>query len=354
LALLGLQTNPFNPKAMHAGRHYTIVELLIWTRRELLLLFIWASIPTVLHAGLGWGWLAMPWVPIALVGTAAAFIVGFKNNATYGRAWEARQIYGAIVNTSRTFGVQVRDFIITAPTTGPQAGQDVAAIHRQLIYRHCAWLTALRFQLREPRSWENLERLYDPKFRSRYTIDERVSKLTDELPYYLTPAEIEYVLAKKNRATHLLSLQSKQLKELAEAGCIENFRYVELARQLADLYDQQGKAERIKNFPYPRQFATINLFFVRLFVLLMPFGMLQEFEKIGPTYVWLTIPFSVLVSWVFSTMEKIGEATENPFEGGPNDVPITALSCTIEVDLRELLDETNTPTPLQPVNNLLL
>ncbi len=87
---------------------------------------------------------------------------------------------------------------------------------------------------------------------------------------------------------------------------------------------------------------------------LVPFGLLQEFAKLGDQYVWLTIPFSVMVSWVFNSMERVGESTENPFEGSPNDVPITAMTRTIEIDLREMLDETEVPPALQPVNKILM
>ena len=127
-----------------------------------------------------------------------------------------------------------------------------------------------------------------------------------------------------------------------------------MEKRLADLYDQQGKCERIKNFPYPRQFASINLFFIWLFVILLPFGMLNEFQKLGEHYVWLTIPFSIVVSWVFVSMEKVGESTENPFEGSANDVPITALSRTIEIDLRDMLNEENLPSPLTAENKILM
>jgi hypothetical protein len=110
-----------------------------------------------------------------------------------------------------------------------------------------------------------------------------------------------------------------------------------------DLYTQQGKCERIKNFPYPKQYGTLNLMFTRLFINLVPFGMLNEFAKMGEGFVWLTIPFSALVAWVFNMMERIGEASENPFEGGANDVPITAITRTIEIDLREMLGERDVP-----------
>ena len=168
----------------------------------------------------------------------------------------------------------------------------------------------------------------------------------------------ENTLNKKNKATHLISLQSEQLKELRSRGLIEAICYVELENLLVNLYEQQGKCERIKNFPYPRQFATINQMFIRLFVFMIPYGTLNEFskmgEKAGSWVVWFTVPFSVLVAWVFMAMERIGESSENPFEGGPNDVPITAMSRTIEIDLREMLDEQDLPPALQPTHDILM
>lgn len=121
-----------------------------------------------------------------------------------------------------------------------------------------------------------------------------------------------------------------------------------------NLCEHQGKCERIKNFPYPRQFSTLNLYFVWVFIILLPFGMLPEFEKLGHFMTWLTIPFCVLVSWIFHTMDKIGESSENPFQGGANDVPITALSRNIEIDLREILGETDLPETIEPKNSILM
>ena len=137
---------------MHTGRSYTLKELILWTRREIYVLTLLAALATVLYAVVGWTWLSIPWVPIALLGTAAAFLVGFKNNATYARSWEARQIWGGIVNSSRSWGIMVRDFI--HDTSASEA--DVKQAHQRLIYRHVAWLTALRYQLREPRNWETI------------------------------------------------------------------------------------------------------------------------------------------------------------------------------------------------------
>jgi putative membrane protein len=327
---------------MHVGNHYSFREFFFWTRKTTYALFFLAAIPTVLFKVFGWHWLAIPWVPIAMIGTAAAFIVGFKNTQTYNRLWEARQNYGAIVTASRSWGIITRDFV-----------KDPAAA-KTLVYRHLAWITALRFQLREPRLWENTNKSYNLEYKQFYTIPEKESKIEVELQKFLSEKDLGYILEKKDRATQLISLQSMHIKQLKEDGLLDQPNYAEMQKNLAALFEHQGKCERIKNFPYPRQFASINKFFITLFICVVPFGLLNEFQKMGEHLVWLNIPFSMVVCWVFSSMERVGEATENPFEGGANDVPITALSRTIEIDLREMLDEKELPPALQPVNNILM
>ncbi len=342
---------------MHSGHHYKLKELLFWTRRDIYMLVILSTVPTALYALAGWKWLAIPWQPVAILGTAAAFIVGFRNNATYDRAWEARKIWGAIVNSSRSWAIMCKDFIRATPEN-PINDEERKLISKQLIYRHVAWLTALRYQLRQPRGWETMAQPQNREYREKhFKIAECYEdKMEPELRKHLSDSEVDYLMKKVNRATNIVSLQSKQLKELSEQGLIENYRYVEMERMLVDFYTQQGKCERIKNYPYPRQYATLNLFFIRLFVIMLPFGMLQVFEDLVSMHyamIWLTIPFSALVSWVFTTMEKIGESTENPFEGNANDVPITALSRTIEIDLKDMIDEENLPEPVKPAGSIL-
>ena len=334
---------------MHAGRRYNIKEFLLWTRTSVIMLFFISLIPTLIYQIFGWKWIAIPWMPVALVGTAAAFIAGFKNTQTYNRMWEARQIWGGIVNSSRTWGIMVKDFIRSSTTESEKR------LHHELIYRHFAWLTALRFQLRESKEWENIKsKSYNIEYKRLYKTPEWESSLEDELIPFLNEKERLYILTKKNKATQLIAFQSKRLKELNKDRQLENLHYVEMQNLLKELYEHQGKSERIKNFPYPRQFASINLYFIRLLIYLLPFGMLEEFSSLGTHGAWLTIPFSVIVGWVFTTLEQIGESTENPFEGGPNDIPITSLSKTIEIDLREMLDETDLPLPITPVNKILM
>lgn len=335
---------------MHSGRSYKLSEFLIWTRRNIYISLLIGLLPVILYQVFGLKWLAIPWTVVALLGTATAFIVGFKNTQTYNRTWEARQIWGAILNSSRAWATMSRDFI-----GNPQKS-------KELVFRHFAWLTALRYAMRDARAWETSGKSYNQEYKVFYTIPEKEVSLETELQKYLSDEELNYILTTKNKAAQLLSLQSKTTKELFANNEIDNFRFVEMQKAIKDFFDHQGKSERIKNFPYPRQFASINAFFIKLFSLLLPFGLLKEFDKLNETVegvmkgqmVWLVVPFSVLISWVYTSLEQVGESTENPFEGSANDVPISQISRTIEIDMREMLGETDLPPALQPKNDIIL
>ncbi|KAB2813961.1 bestrophin family protein [Phaeocystidibacter luteus] len=339
---------------MHAGSHFKLLEALIWTRRDLYKFALIASIATVAYEVLDFKWISIPWIPVTLIGTAVAFLIGFKNNATYDRLWEARKIWGAIVNASRTWGVTARDFVTNDFGNSDLTKEEIHSIHKRLIYRHIAWLAALRHQLRQTKPWENMNQRRNEEYRRRFSVREHDVSLESEMIDLLSDSDLKYVLAKKNRATHILSLQSADLKHLRSKDLIDDFRHVKLQGMIEEFYTEQGKCERIKNFPYPRQFATLNRYFVWLFLLLLPLGMIAEFEKLGNILIWMNIPFSMLVSWVFYTMDKIGEVSENPFQGGANDIPITNLSRTIEIDLREMLDESDIPAPTEAENQILM
>ncbi|MBP8033057.1 MAG: multidrug transporter [Bacteroidia bacterium] len=332
---------------MHSGRRFSLKEVIYWTRRDIILFAIIATIPTALYYFLNIKWLVIPWVAIGLIGTAAAFLIGFKNTQTYNRLWEARQIWGSIINTSRAWGILVKDMVKSEQTE-----------IQTLIYRHLAWLTALRYQMREPRLWENAELKSNKEYARFFKVPEKETPLETELKKFLSNEELTYILSKKNRATQIISLQSKHLRLLKESGKLSEFDFIELEKTLTTLYEHQGKSERIKNFPYPRQFATVNQMFIRLFISVLPFGILQEFGKLtkdlGDEFIWVTVPCSLVVGWVFYMMERIGEATENPFEGSANDVPISNISRTIEIDLKEMLDETNIPSATVAENNILM
>lgn len=335
---------------MHTGKSYKLREFLLWTRGNLFWPFIVSSILTMLYQLADLTWLAIPWTVVALLGTATAFIVGFKNLQTYNRTWEARQIWGAVVSNSRAWGIMSRDFITNKEKS------------KELIYRHFAWLTALRYQLRTGRNWETVNKPYNAEYKQFYSIPENETPLEEELAKYISKDELKYILTTNNRAGQLISLQSKTVKELHDAGMIDSLKFSDMHKALREFYEHQGKSERIKNFPYPRQYATINTFLVKLFCFLLPFGLLGEFDKLNAgmsgvwqgNMVWLAIPFSLLIAWVYTSLDQVGESTENPFEGSANDVPISQMSRIAEIDIREMLGETDLPPVIQPKNNIVL
>jgi putative membrane protein len=335
---------------MHTGKSYKLSQFLIWTRREIFRLMVLGTVPVILYQMADYKWLAIPWTTVALLGTATAFIVGFKNTQTYNRTWEARQIWGEIVNNSRSWGILSRDFL------------NNPAKSKLLIYRHLAWLTVMRYEMRAQRSWENVRRRTSAEYQKYYRIPEKDVPLEKELSKYLSPEEFSYVLSTQNKATQIMSLQSKTIKELYANQELVVLQLVEMQRTIKEFYNQQGRTERIKNFPYPRQFSTINSMLVTLFSFLLPFGMLREFDRLNESVsgimkgnmIWLVIPFSVLISWIYTSLQQVGESTENPFEGTPNDVPITQMCRSVEIDLREMLGETDLPPALEPKNNIVL
>ncbi|MBI3233977.1 MAG: multidrug transporter [Bacteroidetes bacterium] len=340
---------------MHSGKNFGFIEVIFWTRKDIYGLLVISSIPTVLYEVFNWHWLSIPWLPIALLGTAVAFVVGFKNNASYDRMWEARKAYGGITNASRSWGIMVKDFISNKHATIPLSNEELKAEQVKILNYHFAWLTALRFQLREARAWEAIYKKHNQEYKDRwFKVEEQNKHLKDELLHYLSQEEVNHVMSFTNKTTQIMAMQSSNIKSLYDRGYIEDFRHMEMEKMMVEFYNQQGVCERIKNFPYPRQYSTLNLYFIKIFVILVPLGMLQEFDKLGGHMIWASIPFSALSTWVFTTMEKIGESTESPFEGSANDIPITAISRSIEIDLKEMFGLSNIPSPHKPENNILV
>lgn len=335
---------------MYTGKSYKLSEFIIWTRKSIYRLVILAIISVLLYEILGIRWLGIPWTVVALLGTATAFIVGFKNTQTYNRTMEAQQVWTSIMNSSRAWGIMCRDFIKETKQT------------KELIYRHLAWVTSLRYEMRASRVWESTDKKHNAEYQQYYSIPEKVVSFDEEMSKYLTKHDLSFILGKRNRTTQILALQSKAITEIfAEEGMVL-LSYMEMQRSLKEFYIQQGRSEQIKDSPYPRQYAIMNVLLVRLFCFLLPYGMLKELDKLNETVegimrgnmVWLVIPFSVIISWMYTSLGQVGESTENPFEGNANDVPISQLSQIIEIDLREMIGETDLPILKMPENNIIM
>ncbi len=339
---------------MHIGRRYTLLSALQWSRSNLILPLVYSAAVTTLDQLTPLS-LGLPWLPISAIAISVAFYLGFKNSASYDRLWEARKIWGAIVNASRTWAFSARDLVspIHLPADSQLEAEDLVEVRRTLVRRHVAWLDALRHQLRRVQTWEHQGRTYD-RYRAMAPAAEYDEDLGQILARHLPRKEVDEVTSKINCAAHLLANQSRHLAEIRDWGAIDGFAHLKLQEVLEELMAQQGKAERIKNFPFPRQYATVNSLFAVLFTALVPFGLLAEFNALGEGAGWLSIPFSALISWVFLTTDQIGDWSENPFEGLANDVPITAMSRGIERDILEMIDESDLPPPREPTGQILM
>jgi len=343
---------------------YSLKDLLLWTRSETLVFLLLAGGVTALYRLARFDFLQLPWAPIAIIGTAVAFMIGFQNNAAYDRIWEARKIWGGIVNASRSFGFKVNDMVSAEYAKEEVSAEELRREKRILIERHVAWLTALRHAMRQPRPWEEFERHHtNREWSSKTCTPERCLQLSEELASLLSQEEQGVVESRANVPTSLLFLQSKHLRELKERGVVWEFSFLELEAVLHELVALQGKSERIKNFPYPRQYSTLSHLFVWIFLLLLPFAAIPEFAKVGariaatwpsiaPHFVWTAVPFCALVSWVFHTMERCGRVGENPFEGSANDVPISTIARGIEIDLRQQFAFEPIPEPFPTLHNV--
>ena len=345
---------------MFVQKNFSLKNILIFSGWHIVWLTIWVTFVSVLFAFTHWEWMKIPWLPLSVIGTAVAFYIGFKNNQAYDRLWEARKIWGAIINSSRAWGSIVKAYVSNQFTEQQYPEEELLSIQKKLIYRHIAWLYALRSQLLLPTPWEHISQ---GKFMAKYTKRRMkrfgVGLLDDEatekmLHNFLPKEEYDRLINYKNTATQIIDQQSQDLVELRAKNLIEDFRHMELQKVLNDFYIHQGKCERIKKFPLPRQYGSMSFVFVGIFIFLLPFGTISAFHEMENYGHWVAIPLTVLVGWIYLVMELIGDYSENPFEGLGNDIPMLSLCRVIEIDLKEMLGESDIPPGIEAVNGVLM
>lgn len=258
-------------------------------------------------------WLAshvsIPATVSAVLGTAIAFFIGFNNNQAYDRWWEARKIWGALVNDSRSWG---RSMLYYASTPGDPATQ---VIVRHLIYRHLAFVCALKSSLRK--------------------------RPDDYYTRYLTQEEITEVQKQSNIPNALLNMQTRDLHQLRESGTIDGFRFIELNQILIRHCDSMGQSERIKNTVFPPSYVYFTQMFIWFYVIM---NTLMMIESIGA---W-AILFGWMFGFVFHVTHLNGITLMNPFEFQPLAIPIDNICRTIEINIIELLGDEPVPAPVQP------
>lgn len=337
----------------------SFTTLVKWTSFNFVwLLAFMASIATLYHFELIQ--FSIPWLPVSVIGTAVAFYVGFKNNQAYDRMWEARKIWGGIVNESRSWGMMVDGYITNLFASSPKTEAEITEIKQRLIYRHIAWLYAHRRQLLIPTSWEHIGQSGTTSRVFKNTQEKYgIGLVNDEdsridLKKFLPKDEHDRLIANANPATQIINEQSRDLTKLRSQDVIDDFRHTQMEDVLRTFYTLQGKNERIKKFPLPRQYAHMSRVFVVIFIVLLPFSMIPELMKMAEWGLWLSVPISALIGWVYVMMESIGDITENPFQGLPNDIPMMSLCRVIEVDLREMLNETDLPPGIKAPKGILM
>ena len=277
----------------------------------------WDVLVVVAYKVLHLHWIATSAIPLALYGSAIGIIVGFRNNSAYGRWWEARTLWGQIVNESRSLARQV----CTAPHAPAQEVEALSVMQSRVVHHQIAYVQALRQQLRKLDPLPAIQRI-------------------------LSSEELESLRGHSNPALAIQRNMGDMIREMRVHGWIDGLAWQAMDRNLDDLLNAQGGAERIKNTPLPKQYDFFPMLFVQIYCLLLPVGMV---ESLG----WFTPLGSTLVGFMFLALDKIGRDLEDPFENSIYDLPLTSITTTIEINLRQLLGETSLPDVVTPVDGIL-
>lgn len=250
--------------------------------------------------------MSIPLTLPGLLGTAISLILGFRIAQSYDRWWEARKIWGAIVNDSRTL---VRQVLTHA--TGSDAERNNYAVRTANL--QMAWCYALGESLR-----------------NQPTLEDKGEFLTD--------TDINFLKTQNNVPNGILTLHGRELRNAEQSGQLTGFHSILVDNSIVSLTDSMGKCERIKKTIFPRTYTIIVEFLLYLFVILLPFGIIDYFG-------YMEVPVVVLVTLPFFFLEKTALHLQDPFSGLPTDTPITTIAQGIEVNLRQMVN-----LPLRPLN----
>ena len=275
------------------------------------------------YKALRWEWVALPHIPLALYGSAIGIILAFRNNSAYARWWEARTLWGSVVNNSRSWTRQVLTGM-RARTAGEAA--ELKEIQRRMVYLQITYVHALRYHLREVKPWSELTPMLEAAG--------------------MSGPELQALSAQKNVPLAIQQGMGAMLDDCLERGWMDPMQWRAMDESLNDLADAQGGTERIKNTPMPKQYDYFPQLFVQIFCVLLPLALVTSMG-------WFTPLGSTLVGFIFLALDKIGRDLEDPFDNTIYDVPLTSITRGIEIGLRQLLGETELPEPEKAVAGVL-
>ncbi len=306
-------------------RVFNPIAVLGYVRKEMAASVIIATMVVAMH-GFGLSTFALPFSVAAILGSALAIFIAFRNNSAYGRWWEARTLWAGITNASRVLARLVITFTDShahQPNYDHDRGE---RFKRDMIHKIIAWVHALRLELRNQPDSEPLRR-------------------------WVTDAEFSEIQHSHNKPNRVMMLIGKSVYQAMSNGTLGGFDSFQIEGQLLALTNHQGGCERIKYTPLLRQYHYFTNLFLLTFIVLLPFSLISDFERMGLT-VWM-IPVTMVISFVFAIIGKVGEVNEDPFENRITDVPLTAICNTIERDLLDILGETPLPNEHSPINGFL-
>ncbi len=271
-----------------------IAPQLLWTTA-------FAVLVTVLHGRLFQWKVPLNFVPFSLIGLTLAIFLGFRNGTSYSRYWEARTLWGTLLNETRTLVRQV--------LTLTQEPTDASTPAMRLI----AFVHALRHQLRGTDASADLARLLPEQDRER-----------------LRTARFKPAM--------LLLMVGEWLREQRHHGRLDPTLAQAMEHPLGRLTEALGGCERIAGTPIPFTYSVIIHRTIYLYCVLLPFGLV---DAIGP----MTPVVVAFIAYTFFALEALGAEIEEPFGTQPNDLALDAMSRTIESTVREMLGEQQALAP---------
>ncbi len=269
-------------------------------KKELLLITIYSVVITIIYENFHVTRISIPIAIPTIMGTVISLLLGFRSNQAYDRWWEARHIWGGIVNDSRTLSRQVLCF-----TEVVYEGDEVHHFRDKLIRRQIAWCYSLGQFLRGQNPTRGLDK-------------------------YLNRQELDFIRHYDHVPGALLELHARDLKLALEQGWINRFQQVEMDRTLSRLCDAMGKCERIKNTVFPVTYSMYIHFSMLLFIAFLPFAVIQYFGI-------FEVPVVIAIATSFLLIEKMAIHLQEPFENKPTDTPMTTIARSVERNLTQML-----------------
>lgn len=242
--------------------------------------------------------------PFTLIGIALSIFLSFRNSACYDRWWEARKLWGQIIQTARDIA---RQTVVLDDGSGAPSVE-----RREILSAVIAFSHAAVRQLRR----------------------ETTSQLAGEPVTPAGPADgilhgAAALIGRMLRQTRLAPVEALALNE-----------------SLGRLTQALVGCERLANTPLPFAYTLLLHRTAYLFCFILPFGF-------ADTLCWATPLAVMLVAYTFFGLDALGEELEEPFGLMPNDLPISAYATTIEIHLRSALGDKDLPPMPVPIDYVL-